>query len=1077
MPRAPKPKEKLYSSSSSSTSTQNAFHATRNRLTSGKVTIDASSSNSAPKAPVESLLKEPTIELDEVLEPGEEPGKLVVLPRKRYPNSDEPVPAWAANARDDFLDYNLILEGRGRLFTKQGKCARCPSERASFRCKTCWGFRVVCKGCLVAKHEDDPLHHIEEWKNERFHEITLKTLKVRYQLGHRSGERCAFPKTAYQDFVVLAWNGIHVVNLDFCGCSEAIEHHLQLLEAGWWPTSFKNPRSAATLELLRNFHITNLQCQSAPTDFYRSLLQMTDNTGLEKVPDREAQWMNVLREYRHIKMMKRCGRGHDPGGIAATTLGSAAVVCRACPHPDRNLPQGWQNAPKDDRFLYALFLSEDANFKQKARARPNDYRDPALGPGWGCFVPHDAYIEELKKHTNEREISRCSGFRAMGDANSKKSKGLRATGIGSVSCARHETFRANGMGDLQKGERYSNMDFIALSALMGCQLLLVVFSYDIACQWMINFMFRMASFPSDMQLPPEMEIIFKVPKWHLIGHVLKCLVPFSFAYTEGVGRTDGEAPERCWSWLNAIARCASMMTAGARWDTMDDFANAWNYKKMVNLETSLLRKMTKAIPQAVINARVFYVFTEALKVDHSSDLTAWLDQVVNWEQGIKSFCPYEVREPDISLAKVKKKLADEELHREEQGQRTIMSSLIMEGVDIEESQRALAESLSEKGSTVLQQKAIQEKRTQLLKRIRKHRNAMVLHMPLLKPLLEKLPANETSTPEKMSLFLPSSLPAQHRSRICPQELVNVEDQLRWGQCFDALARLRSQLQSRMVAYKYTTRLTPSQGLWTRMQTLRHQIETKVKAHTATYRCSHKALLAIRGEGSWTNVLKELKDQDVRGITERVLKRKEREDWEWSQEVSGVSEDAIDEVVRNRSLPTADFNPLHSIGQSRQYLSWIWYTHQPGSQGDGSADTFREVKDSLRSEWCKARANSRRPREELRLVEEEMRRSIEYCHYQAGWWTRQVGRREGVCPWLAEGLKAYAKQQSEIEINRAVRWGERWAPIRERAKRILACVSDPAYEGFVPLLESLEIELELNEDDDEMDVEYGFDMYD
>jgi hypothetical protein len=41
----------------------------------------------------------------------------------------------------------------------------------------------------------------------------------------------------------------------------------------------------------------------------------------------------------------------------------------------------------------------------------------------------------------------------MWNANSKKSEGLRATGIGAVICARHAVYRPNGMGDLQKGER------------------------------------------------------------------------------------------------------------------------------------------------------------------------------------------------------------------------------------------------------------------------------------------------------------------------------------------------------------------------------------------------------------------------------------------------------------------------------------------------------------------------------------------------------------------------------------------------------------------------------------------------
>ncbi|KAL0576148.1 hypothetical protein V5O48_005839 [Marasmius crinis-equi] len=1060
----------VHTTSSTNPRTHNVHHATQHRVTSSSILIDTPATGSSQRtAPVESLLKqpEPAVVSDE---PGQEPGG-IAFSRKRYENSDSPVRTWSSGHRDEYLDHILVLEGRGRMHANEGKCARCTSECASFRCKMCWGLRVVCRSCLVKTHVDEPLHHIEEWKNGYFQPTTLKTLKVRYQLGHRPGQRCAFPKAGYEEFVVLHWNGIHIVNLDFCGCS-GLAHHLQILEAGWWPASFKDPRTAASLELLRNFHITNLQSQIPPTDFYRSLVQMTDGTGLLELPDRESQWMLILREYRHIKMMKRCGRSHDPEGIAKTALGSAAVVCRACPHPDRNLPPGWRNAPKDDRFLYALFLSEDANFKQKARARPNDSRDPSLSPGWGCFVSHDEYITEVRKHADQREISRCQSFKAIGDANSKKARGLRATGIGSVSCARHETFLPNGMGDLQKGERFVNMDYIALAALMGCQLLMVVFSYDIACQWMINFFFRMADFPEHMHLPLDLDILFKIPKWHLIAHILRCLAPFSFGFTEGVGKTDGEAPERCWSWLNTIARSVSMMTAGARWDTMDDFANAWNYKKMLNLEFSLVKKMGKAIPEAVVNVRVFSAFTEALKVDHAADLKTWEEQVVRWEQGIEKFCPYEVKEPKISLAKVKKKLADDEQRREEKGERSAMSELITEGVDIEEAQpmfvrRALTVALTKKTPTTLQEKNNQQKRTSLLKRIRKHRQAMVAHMPLLQRLIDRLPTKESSTPEKMTLLLPSTLTPTERSLIYPPELIEAEDQLRFGQCYDSLARLRLQLQARHVAYKDTSRLTPSQGLYTRTQTLRNQIEAKVKACSATYRESRKALLAIRGEGPWTNILKELRDDDIRGITERTLKRKEREDWEEAQEIAGVSEEAIDEVLNDRSVPTLEINPIHMIGQSKQHLSWIWYTHQSFAEGE-VPDTFEEVKDNLRAEWCKARAASRRPREELRLVEEEMRRSIQYCHWQAAWWTEQATRRTDISPWLKEGLEAYAKEQCNTETRRAIRWSGCWAPIRERAKEILKYVSDPAFQGDLPLLESLEIKLSLD-DDDEADV--------
>ena len=122
--------------------------------------------------------------------------------------------------------------------------------------------------------------------------------------------------------------------------------------------------------------------------------------------------------------------------------------------------------------MYGIITAEDANFKQKSRWRCNDADDPPLGPGWATFVNPQAYGEHLLKYADEDEvsdgyqwtiyqstndtdqISHCVGFSALANANTKRAKGLRATGIGSVTCARHECFLPNGTGDLQKGERY-----------------------------------------------------------------------------------------------------------------------------------------------------------------------------------------------------------------------------------------------------------------------------------------------------------------------------------------------------------------------------------------------------------------------------------------------------------------------------------------------------------------------------------------------------------------------------------------------------------------------------------------------
>jgi hypothetical protein len=50
-------------------------------------------------------------------------------------------------------------------------------------------------------------------------------------------------------------------------------------------------------------------------------------------------------------MLKRGGRGHDEAGVSATKDGELAVMCPSCPHPGINLPDGWEEAPEDQRYV------------------------------------------------------------------------------------------------------------------------------------------------------------------------------------------------------------------------------------------------------------------------------------------------------------------------------------------------------------------------------------------------------------------------------------------------------------------------------------------------------------------------------------------------------------------------------------------------------------------------------------------------------------------------------------------------------------------------------------------------------
>ena len=125
---------------------------------------------------------------------------------------------------------------------------------------------------------------MQEWKNGFFQRTTLQSLGLRIQLGHPLGQLCPFRARAHQNFVVIHVNGIHLINLDFCSCSNSPTPREQVLEIGWWPSTPLEPQSTASMTVLRSFHTLNLQGQISSTDFYRGLEQMTCGDGLSSVP-------------------------------------------------------------------------------------------------------------------------------------------------------------------------------------------------------------------------------------------------------------------------------------------------------------------------------------------------------------------------------------------------------------------------------------------------------------------------------------------------------------------------------------------------------------------------------------------------------------------------------------------------------------------------------------------------------------------------------------------------------------------------------------------------------------------------
>lgn len=345
-----------------------------------------------------------------------------------------------------------------------------------------------------------------------------------------------------------------------------------------------------------------------------------------------------------------------------------------------------------------------------------------------------------------------------------------------------------------------------------------------------------------------------------------------------------------------------------------------------------------------------------------------------------------------------------------------------------------------------------------------------------------IPAPNNAKPETIKIHLPSALPASERGAICVAGLVELEDALRGAQARAALRDLRSGLRTRMFAHRFKRQHMGGQGMYTKSRSLLDGIEDRIRDAAVRYRVARAALLALRGSGEWETVLQELRKEDIRGINERAMNEEEKEENRKARVLAGLAVDGEADELDAYGEPV-DLTVLFNLetGEGRRQLSWLWYTAttsadaakdgslHPGASGIRCLCSFIDIGGTdIRVEWMKARARADRWREEIMLVDEEMRRVLDFCTWKANWWMERVNGREGVSEPLAEGLRAYALEQATRERAWATSWGAMWSPIRARAGLVLRDhVVNVMEEVLVPLL------VELEEEDDEMECDPGF----
>jgi hypothetical protein len=109
------------------------------------------------------------------------------------------------------------------------------------------------------------------------------------------------------------------------------------------------------------------------------------------------------------------------------------------------------------------------------------------------------------------------------------------------------------------------------------------------------------------------------------------------------------------------------------------------------------------------------------------------------------------------------------------------------------------------------------------------------------------------------------------------DLVEQEDALRNAQADEALRDLRAGLRTRTFAHRFKRKNMDGQGAYTKSRELVDGIEDHIHSAATRYRTARVALYSLRGHGPWEQKFQELRQEDIHGMSERVLNDEEKEE--------------------------------------------------------------------------------------------------------------------------------------------------------------------------------------------------------
>ncbi|KAK7013602.1 hypothetical protein R3P38DRAFT_3322533 [Favolaschia claudopus] len=463
----------------------------------------------------------------------------------------------------------LLLEKEANCTTDM-VCGCGSGKKRTTKCFDCLDYSTTCPDCLVHAHINNPTHWAEVWDSSA-------------------------------GFFIRHENSITQSNSATTDELQPPNKVRQLMRAGLFPATAKDPHTAFTINMLKDFQLHNFESKKAAYDHLGAIRRLTDNSFTADVPNPYAAFLRVVRVFNYLTLVKRAGQLHGIDTLLShRPNGNLLVWCPACPEPGFNSDPNCPKTPHHLRHLNQSQRTLDGNHQFNQFSKNTDPDDISLCNGKGYFPLDSEYQAHLKTK------STCNYLKVVNKQDKKKIKNMAITGT--VNCQCSHVFILSSV-DLPHAERFANADYALAMALRNrrpkddfeFKLEIEVndvdeaATYDIACEYGCGPNFFWPQPYVDLADTIK-KIRWGVPALHVNGHQDSCTYLFGTAYMECIAHFHGETAEHYWPESNQLGPHTRQMNLGHRQDTIIAHHGDWNHKK-----TSKIVPSQKAIYEKMLS--------------------------------------------------------------------------------------------------------------------------------------------------------------------------------------------------------------------------------------------------------------------------------------------------------------------------------------------------------------------------------------------------------------------------------------------------------------------------------------------